>query len=152
MKKIFLVLICLVLLSLLIGCDNESNKKADVTTTTQAVSSYFSVMDYKTKKEITRITADSSERSLTIMDMYNFYKKAYDGEVSNPPKYTIHYVKDNNSKNDIWFNVYIFNGKLYTKRLPIKGSLLENSEDVYDMHEADTVTSEEFLKAIEIEE
>lgn len=118
--------------------------------TKNPVSAYLAVLDFKTEKEITRIIADSRKDSTTIMDAYNFYTVVPEGISFGKPKYIVHYFDENKDKSsEIWFNVYIHKGELYTERLAIKGSQLENSDTCYELHHADNVTVKDFLEAID---
>jgi hypothetical protein len=128
----------------------EKLKKTTVTASdpNKQSTSYFSILDYKTKKEITKITADSSTNSQTIMDAYNFYTEEYNSVDFGSPTYTVHYVKDDNDENDIWFNVYFVDNELYTERLSVKDSQIEKAESTNEIYKADSVTVDDFSKAI----
>lgn len=128
--------------------ETVTNTSIDFTSEVNNDVSYFDVLDYKTREKISKITADSSKESMAIMDLYNFYTLVdYDLNLD-APNYTIHYVTDGNSQNDVWFDVYLVGEIIYTKCLPVKGTRFEKSDKTNEIHRADTITSAELLKII----
>ena len=127
----------------------QKSTTASASKPNKEVTSYFSVLDYSTKKEIAKITADTNKRSMTIMDAFNTSTVIDYNMRLGKPKYRIHYVMDRNPKNDIWLDVYLIDNEVYLNVPNIKGSKYENDDICDNIRLTSTVTAEEFLKAVE---
>jgi len=152
MKKIVLLILTVLLLIVFVACDSNE-KPTSVTTvvsTTQAkktVYPYLSVIDYKTKKEVVRFTQSDYEKANTVFMLYSADIKVPNGMIHNDANYTVKLVQTKERKDEVWFNVYFYDGKVYSQKLGIKGTADEKIKDAYQMYESD-LTEQEFLEII----
>lgn len=157
MKKIVIIFMVLVLSLLIVGCDNNEKLSSEVTKATTQVSTtkkkdnpypYLSVIDYKTKKEVVRFTQSDYEKANIVASPLNAKTKVQGGIIHHNPNYTVVLAQTEEKSSEVWFDIFIDDGKVYCRRLPVKGTANEGIKDAGVIYESELVTAKQFLEAI----
>lgn len=128
MKKLVIIPF-IILLTLMCSCSqNNTNfntktttetatiateKNTDDTENTQSIST-IDVLSYDTNKTLASYSTDSDdpEKIMLLLDAVNYLENTTE-EPDELPIYVIHFIDENDSKYDMWYNVYIYKEKLY---------------------------------------
>lgn len=173
MKKIIIVSLTLLLTlstSLLCGCSQDSAKTSDKVKATELStaiveeniddSEYFEeVEDSSTIGKIDIISYDNNEilesdstdndeteKIMLILDTVNYLEDTSD-EPDELPKYVLHFIDENDSKYDIWYNLYIYNENLYVQVDTAKTEDIASKPDA-EIRLNSRITPKEFEKIL----